>query len=246
MPRGTLVAIWALLALWLGAVVLGIVLRAWDWPRDGDAIIITSGSRSSPITVSLTDQLFGDLGREHRPSTRPSSSPFDALFRQAGSLFVFAALSCRVLLTRLLSLGTVGGGASQKETNAPSVAFVAVLYSAHAALRAALYQLHVYLIRTRTIAGHIMSDHVLLSSCVLTGLLCEVYVVLHEAVRHRGRRRVVLYAFGSVLVAVIVGLAMEVFATARFFHDWVDSLVAVGFGGLIFKWPAWRAVRGAG
>ena len=91
-----------------------------------------------------------------------------------------------------------------------------------------------------------MSDHVLLSSCVLTGLLCEVYVVLREAVRHRGRRRVVLYAFGLVLVAVIVGLSMEVFATARFFHDWVDSLVAVGFGGLIFKWPAWRAVRGAG
>ena len=121
MPRGTLGAIWALLALWLGAVVLGIVLRAWDRPRD----------------VSLTDQLFGDLGREHRPSTRPSSSPFDSLFRQAGSLFVFAALSCRVLLTRMLSLGTVGGGASQRETNAPSVAFVAVLYSTHAALRAA-------------------------------------------------------------------------------------------------------------
>ena len=230
MPRGTLGAIWALLALWLGAVVLGIVLRAWDRPRD----------------VSLTDQLFGDLGREHRPSTRPSSSPFDSLFRQAGSLFVFAALSCRVVLTRMLSLGTVGGGASQRETNAPSVAFVAVLYSTHAALRAALYQLHVYLIRTKTIAGHIMSDHVLLSSCVLTGLLCELYVVLREAVRHRGRRRVVLYAFGSVLVAVIVGLAMEVFATARFFHDWVDSLVAVGLGGLVFKWPAWRAVRGAG
>lgn len=226
MPRGTLGAIWALLALWLGAVVLGIVLRAWDRPRD----------------VSLTDQLFGDLGREHRPS----SSPFDSLFRQAGSLFVFAALSCRVVLTRMLSLGTVGGGASQRETNAPSVAFVAVLYSTHAALRAALYQLHVYLIRTKTIAGHIMSDHVLLSSCVLTGLLCELYVVLREAVRHRGRRRVVLYAFGSVLVAVIVGLAMEVFATARFFHDWVDSLVAVGFGGMVFKWPAWRAVRGAG
>jgi len=226
MPRGTLGAIWALLALWLGAVVLGIVLRAWDRPRD----------------VSLTDQLFGDLGREHRPS----SSPFDSLFRQAGSLFVFAALSCRVVLTRMLSLGTVGGGASQRETNAPSVAFVAVLYSTHAALRAALYQLHVYLIRTKTIAGHIMSDHVLLSSCVLTGLLCELYVVLREAVRHRGRRRVVLYAFGSVLVAVIVGLAMEVFATARFFHDWIDSLVAVGFGGMVFKWPAWRAVRGAG
>ena len=198
-----------LVALWTGAVLLGLVQRLWDETR-----------------------------------TRPPSTGYDKAFRDWGGTFVALAFSLRMALARMIGQArSLKGPSSTPGMSVTSVTSMslAFVYSGHAALRALLYKLHVHLIKTKAIAGHIMSDHILLSSCVLTGLLCELYIISREAVWHRGRRRAVLYVFALLLVAAIVGLAMQVYATARYFHDWSDSLVAVGLGG-IFKWTAWRTV----
>jgi hypothetical protein len=225
-----------LLAVWLGAICLGVV-------RQG----------------------LGDAD----PSSKPLPTRFDRSFRRIGGLFVAIALSIRVMLMKLTGMA----GAPTRLLGVsvgslpPASLLPGLVYSAHAAARAAIYHAHVYLIETKTIAGHIMSDHVLLSSCVLAGLLCELYVVLREGGRaHRegaqeardkqdarkksARRRhaLLLYANGALLGAVVVGMAMHAYVTARYFHHWSETLVSLGLGGLAFKWTGWTWViarRGA-
>lgn len=208
-----------LLIVWVTAICLGLVLQAQD-----------NG------TTSLR---------------KPAPSPFDAAFKTFGALFVPIAWSIRMIIMWIIGqrspIATSPASATASTPATSTTArlapvSLALLYSAHAALRAAFYQSHVYMMKTKVIAGHIMSDHVLLSSCVLAGLVCELYVVLTDAGRHRGGRRAVLYAFGILLVAVVIGMALEAFVTARHFHGWADTLTSIGLGGVAFKWTAWKRV----
>jgi hypothetical protein len=209
----------SLVLVWVGAVCLGLVLQARD---DGAG-----------------------------PVPRPAPSLLDAAFKAFGALFVPIAWSMRMTLMRIIGsrspvpTPSAPATASASPTSpaarlAPSS--LALLYSSHAALRSAFYRLHVHMMNTKVIAGHVMSDHVLLSSCVLAGLVCELSVVLTDAGRHRGGRRAVLYAFGILLAFVVTGVALEAFVTARHFHGWADTLTSLGLGMGAFKYTAWKRV----
>ncbi len=209
----------SLLVVWVGAVCLGLVLQA----RDDGA----------------------------RPVPKPAPSLLDAAFKTFGALFVPMAWSMRMILMRIIGSrspvptppGPATASASPTSTAARLAPLsLALLYSAHAAVRSAFYRFHVYMMKTKVIAGHVMSDHVLLSSCVLAGLVCELYVVLTDAGRHHGGRRAVLYAFGILLVFVVIGVALEAFVTARHFHGWADTLTSLGLGVGAFKYTAWKRV----
>ena len=215
-----------LLVVWIAAICLGLVLQARD------------------------DGATSFRGR------KPSPSPLDAAFKTFGALFVPIAWSLRMLLMRIIgsrspaaTSPTLAATSTSSPTSSPTSLpnrlaplSLALLYSAHAALRALFYQCHLYMLKTKVIAGHMMSDHVLLSSCVLAGLLCELYVVVSDADKHRGGRRAALVAFGILLAAVVIGMALEAFVTARHFHGWSDTLTSIGLGGVAFKWTAWKRV----
>jgi hypothetical protein len=199
---------------------------------------------------------LGILLQGESSESKPVQTKFDKAFRAVGGLFVAIAWFVRVAA---MKTGDILRASKPSRLAGSSLVLApGALYSAHAALRLFLYKAHTYLINTSAMAGHVMSDHVLLSSCILSGLLCELYLALQEGGRGQGNTRrsrdnrtrgllgdiigvhTLLHVYELTLIIAIVGLAAHAHITARYFHHWSETLTSVGLGGIAFKWTGWR------
>lgn len=166
---------------------------------------------------------------------------FDAVFARIGALFVGIVWILRLCIKSLIHIRTSG---------LPKLSSVGIVHEEHVWIPAALYGLQGF-IRAwfyrlhSTLEEHIMSDHIVLASCVVAGLMCEIVIVLvSRAVIKHTRLTMALKMLAGITMMVSVLLCIEVYYTAKYHHTPKETLVAALLGFLCFQAPMAMAMLG--
>lgn len=182
----------------------------------------------------------------HIPHEIPDSVPrvveallrsFDSLFKLVGGLFVAIVWSVRIAIKSVLYRSSVSVSSSEH------IWFPAALYTCHGMIRAWIYKTHSVFLQTHEALGHMMSDHVLLSSSIVAGLVCEMYLILtSKAVRDRRvmgtelvGQRFIIHTIVGTLSLVLALLIIHVYRTARYYHTPQETMASVILGSFLFK-----------
>lgn len=159
---------------------------------------------------------------------------FDHVFARIGALFVGIVWMIRLVIKSLIHIRTSAFSSLSptRIIHEEHVWIPAALYGLQGFIRAWFYRLH------STLEEHIMSDHVVLASCVVAGLMCEIVIVLvSRAVIKHTRLTMALKLLAAITIMVSVLLCIEVYYTAKYHHTPKETLVAALLGFLCFQAP---------
>lgn len=159
---------------------------------------------------------------------------FDYVFARIGALFVGIIWLIRLCIKSLIHIRTSAFSklSPARIIHEEHVWIPAALYGLQGFIRAWFYRLH------STLEEHIMSDHVVLASCVIAGLMCEIVIVLvSRAVTKHTRLTMALKLLAAITIMVSVLLCIEVYYTAKYHHTPKETLIAALLGFLCFQAP---------
>lgn len=154
---------------------------------------------------------------------------FDKLFKMAGGLFVGLAWSARIVIKSCMY-----GFSHSSITSSEHIWFPAILYTFQGIIRAWIYKAHTVFIDS---AGHLMSDHVFLSSSIVAGLVCEIYLIATSKILQSRKTlgTLLLYTLAGILSVILFLLIMHVYKTARYHHSPFETGASVILGSILFK-----------
>lgn len=205
-------------------------------------------SELDALMSSMTIHLFAGWHAGNVAGLKPSELPlaaFDWVYRRVGVLIVFLAWGLRVIVKNVLS---ISGDGPRDNLWIP-----AGIYGIQALGRSIVYELHragaifspcrwfEVLSRTNKIleeAPHMMSDHILLSSSVISGLTCEATLIFLSLVHRRRPWSPTALKLCAILATILSLLvSFESFYTARYFHPPQEIVSAAIIGLILFQIP---------
>ena len=168
-------------------------------------------------------------------------SAFDRIFKKMGGLVVAMAWSARVAIKSCMYAFSPTSGT--RMSSSEHIWFPALLYTFQGIIRAWIYNVHLLVVDATT--GHMMSDHVLLSSSIVAGLVCELYlIVTSKSIRRQ-------WSIGSLLLYILVGilsvllclLIIHVYTTARYHHSPWETVASILLGSALFTLTGHLSIR---
>lgn len=196
---------------------------------------------ASAIGILLQNSVSHDTtwGIGHIPGLEDILDSFDRMFRMMGGVVVGMAWSARVAIKSCIYAFSPSHMSSSEH-----IWFPAALYTCQGIIRVWVYKAHMFF-AVDTAVGHIMSDHVLLSSSIVAGLVCEIYLIYtSKSIRDRqtiGAR--LLYILAGILSIVLSLLIIHVYKTARYHHSPLETVASVLLGSILFKLTVYLTIH---
>lgn len=220
---------------WMTAACLGILFQILQ---------------TQPLRYDEGDTARMVVKHEHQPKHIGDTFlvSFDRIFKMMGGIMVGLAWSVRVAIK---SLAYVFSPARTSMTSSEHIWFPAALYAWQGILRAWIYNMHTAWMQANETIDHMMSDHVLLSSCIIAGLVSEIYLLLTSEIHvssvlggrlMRSMRDTPLmvvvtciHVLVGILGSIIILLIFHVYRTARYHHTPMETVASVALGSVLFK-----------
>lgn len=211
-------------------------------PREPAGWKIFSKVRWIGVVIVLLSLVPMIIGMAHfQGLMRPQNlalREFDSVFRRVGSLFPFFVLLLRAL-----------GTCQHQEwawAHCPNLRVFRLwdtlwIYAGFQLLRLVVYFTHLIVQKSHLEeGGQLMSDHAVLAISVQSSLTIEVAVTTHLVITAVKTKRSSAVFFLSACVAwvLLVLTSLDMYNTARYFHDLSDSFTAMMAGSGLFVFPA--------